>query len=141
MTQEQEAEPIGYAAVLAVNIGDRSSLTLQFNFAKSASQEAMNAELDKLTAVVARQAARAELPARLNDLKAQQLVEEVIGDDITKMRAMVAKAGEVNVNRRNAVNTQQLEQNITAQEEALKKTRRSIQELTKIVADLEKKAA
>jgi len=135
------SEEIGYAVVLAANLGDRRTLTFQFNFAQNLSAADMNTELDKLAAVLDRQVARAELPSKREELKAQKLMAEVIADDIQRMQDQVAKAADVDPARRNKVNTQQLEQNITAQGEALKKTRRMVSELGKIVGELEQKAA
>ena len=75
-----------------------------------APKEDWNAELDNLTAVLDRQAARASLDQKRKDLKANQLVVEVITDDIRKMQENLAKidAAGHDANRRNTVNTQQI---------------------------------
>lgn len=133
----------GYAVVIAQNLGDQCTLSFQFNFMHGATAADMNAELDKITGVFERQAARAGLKSKYDELKAQKLVAEVITDDIVRMQGQLANIAEAgkDANRRNPVNTQQITQNVEAQKEALKKTQRVVAELEKIIGDMEKKAA
>lgn len=77
-------QALGYAVVLAAELGDKTSLSMQFNFEVGASAEAMNKELDKLTAVFERQKARAEVPRLEQYLKAQKLILTNIEDDLRR---------------------------------------------------------
>ncbi len=77
-------QPLGYAVVLAAELGDKTSLSMQFNFELGASAETMNKELDKLTAVFERQKARAEVPRLEQYLKAQKLILTNIEDDLRR---------------------------------------------------------
>lgn len=140
---EEGSTPIGYAVVLASNLGTGRTLSFQFNFAQGASAATMNEELDKLASVFDRQVARASIEPRREELSRQKLIAEVIEQDIGRMHEQVAQIAVAGRDpaRRNQVNTQQIETNIKAQCDALGKTKRSIEELEKIIADLEKKAA
>lgn len=132
----------GYVVVLAQQLKDGASVTIQFNMGLHAEVTAWNTELDKLTAVLNRQEVRANLENVRKEMKAQKLVEEVITKDILSLeeqRALIESGNDPQ--RRNKVNTQQIAQNITNQKGALDKTQRSIQELEKILADMEQKAA
>lgn len=75
-------KPVGYAVVVAENLTQSRSVSFQFNFAQGASAEEMGAELDKLTRVLDRQKARAEIEGREQYLKAQKLILANLETDI-----------------------------------------------------------
>lgn len=131
----------GYVVVLAQQLKDGASVTIQFNMALGAGKADWNGELDKLTEVLGRQEARAALDAMRNQLKHHELTAEVILADITKMEETVAKARAGDSGRRNQINTTQLESNISAQKGALEKAQKSAEEMRKIIAETEQKAA
>ncbi len=133
------SEQVGYAVVMAQNLGEARTVSFQFNFMQGADAAEMSAELDKLASVMDRQVARAELPSRRKELSQQKLIAEIITKDIADMRAKAAAPPDPQ--KRNQTNVTQLHQNVEAQMGALNKTQRSIEELEKIIAELEKKAA
>lgn len=135
-------QKLGYAVVVACELAKGMSVSVQFNMMQGAAPADWNKELDNLTAVLDRQAARAALPTLRNELKHHELTAEVITQDIEKMQATIAKAAEArDPQRRNQVNTQQLENNLEAQKGALDKARKSAEEMRKIIAETEQKAA
>ena len=135
-------EKPGYVVVLATQLREGNSVTIQFNMPVGAEPARWNGELDKLMAVLDRQEARSALPALRNQLKHHELTAEVIEQDIAKMLGTIAKAKESNdTQRRNQVNTQSLEQNVEAQKGALEKAKKSADEMRKIIAETEQKAA
>ena len=136
-------QKLGYAVVIAQQLKEGTSISVQFNMVQGADPADWNSELDKLTGVLGRQVARASLEQQYNELKHHELTAEVIAQDIEKMNATIAKAADAakDSTRRNPINTQQLQGNLDAQKGALEKTQRMVEEVKKIIAATEKKAA
>jgi len=135
------SQEIGYAVVLADQLDKGRTLSMQFNFSKGASEVEMNAELDKLVSVMARQRARAQVPELEQYLKAQELMIGNIEADILAIDERIASA-EPDPARRDR-NTQ-VKQLSTAREQqgmSLEAARKKVAEARKELEELRKKAA
>lgn len=132
---------IGYAVVLADQLDQGRSLSMQFNFAKGASAGEMNTELDKLVMVMTRQRARAEIPAREQYLKAQTLILSNLEDDVERGEKKLAVMEPDPVRRNRDAATKQLSDAIEKQRLVIEDVKKKIAAANEELEDLRKKAA
>lgn len=133
---------MGYVVVFSQNLGGGRSANIQFNFAQGATEKDWNVEFDKFSSIFDRQVARADLAGLENQLKAQELVAEVIAKDIVKLEAsMNFKTHNIDPTKRNPETGAREAAAIGAQKDALEAANRKALELRKIIDETRKKAA
>lgn len=141
---ELQGQEIGYAYVVATTLeATGTTVSFQGNFAKGIAAADMNVELDKLTSVLERQRARADVPALKRQIENQRknldsqkeqiqvfhrTLEEAKGEDRAVTGRKVTNIPAIETNYQNALVTyERMREEISRAEEAL--------------ANLEKKAA
>lgn len=132
---------IGYAVVLADQLDQGRSLSMQFNFARGASAEEMNGEIDKLVGVMARQRARAEISGREQYLKAQQLILKNLETDIERGQNKLAVMEPDAMRRNKDQATKSLADALEKQKIVVEDVRGKIAAAEAELADLKQKAA
>ena len=132
---------IGYAVVLADQLDQGRTLSMQFNFARGASAAEMNEEIDKLVTVMARQRARAEISGREQYLKAQQLILENIELDIERGEQKLAVMEPDAMRRNKDQATKSLADALEKQKMVVEDVRRKIAATEEELNDLKQKAA
>lgn len=118
---EASSDKPGYMASFAIGLGEGQSLTVAFNFPIGATKSLMDAELDKVYAVLERQRAKVLSPIMEEKIKqAKDQLEEIheqisVAQDATK--ALIAKGKPTNGQSSNHVeqlyrNAKMLKRNI-----------------------------
>lgn len=135
------SDPVGYVVVLADNLTQTRNCTFQFNFAVGASADEMGKELDKLTAVLDRQHARAGIEGREQFLKAQRTILAGIQDDIARGERKLTTMEPDPIRRNKDQATKTLADALEKQKMVLADVQTKIDATEKELEDLRKKAA
>jgi hypothetical protein len=136
-------EAIGYAYVLATQLGNGCNLSIQGNIALSATGPQMDKQFDKLMEVMDRLRARAEIPLLQAELEQRLTAQTNMLDEVARLEAVVnvKEGGNDTGNRRTPVNVANERAAIENTKVSLIKVRADIERARKAISDAEAKAA
>lgn len=136
---EQNLSQIGYAYVVAEQFPNQRTISFQGNFAIGTTKEEISAEMDKLAAVLDRQAMRIQIPNLKHTIEVKRRTLRTHEDQIKAFQTMIAESAHDTSKRNNQV--PQVELNLKQALVTYEGLKQQIADDEKSLADLEQKAA
>lgn len=132
---------IGYAWVIAVELPNKRSISVQGNFELHAPEEFINAEFDKIMGVVDRQRTRAEIPIIEAEMKQRRNMLKTAEEQCLKLAESIEAAAHPDPKRRTQINVANEKTALENAKTTVEKIRADIADGEETLGEMKKKAA
>ena len=132
---------IGYAWVIAVELPNKRSISVQGNFDLSATETEINREFDKIMGVVDRQRTRAEIPIIEAEMKQRRNMLKTSEEQCLKLAQSIEAASHPDPKRRTQINVANEKVALENAKVTVEKIKADSADGEETLAEMKKKAA